>query len=69
MEDNMFPKFQISMFHDATRKIQSVFRTNDKQEYKDQLKEWTSPEPRQPYKETPVVTVDQGVERLDVKII
>jgi len=37
-----FPKFQLSRFHaNGNGKIlQSVFRTDDKQEYEDQLKSW-----------------------------
>ena len=34
-----FPKYQISKFHGG-REVQSVFRTNDKTAYEEQLKAW-----------------------------
>jgi len=40
VENTNFPKYQISKFHDRSRDLQSVFRTNDKAEYEAQLKEW-----------------------------
>ena len=44
MTENNFPKYQISKFHNHSRNLQSVFRTNDKTEYDEQLKEWLKEE-------------------------
>lgn len=35
-----YPKYQISIFHDSNRNLQSVFRTDDKEEYLAQLEVW-----------------------------
>lgn len=40
MEDHSFPRFQISKFHNGSKNIQSVVRTNDEEEYNKWLGKW-----------------------------
>lgn len=51
-----FPKWQISKFFNGSKDVQAVFRTNNKEEYEEQLKEWT--------KTTPIENT-QAVERFE----
>lgn len=46
MDDTKFPTYQISKFHGTDRQLQSVFRTNSKEEYENQLKEWSEVTPK-----------------------
>lgn len=52
--ENTFPKYQISKFHNGNRNIQSVFRTNDVDEYNQQMTEWAENDAVVPVK-TPVI--------------
>jgi len=40
MDDKYFPKWQISKFENGNKNLQSVFRTNDEEEYKKVKAEW-----------------------------